>query len=188
MDLLIAALQGLWFIFPAMVPNSAAVLLGGGVPIDLGRRLKDGSRILGDGKTWAGLIGGIITGISVGLIQYGAAEILDPTGVWSFDPFPSGIYAIAALACGALMGDLFGSFIKRRLGMAQGAKLPILDMYNFVAGALLLTMVVQREWVVTRFVYGAGMVSLLTILIVVPLLHRGTNIIGYRLGKKKVPW
>lgn len=188
MDLLTAAIRGLWFILPAMVPNSAAVLIGGGVPIDLGRRLKNGSRILGDGKTWAGLTGGITVGISVGLLQHGIAGMLAPTGVWSFGPFPQSIYIIAALSCGALLGDLCGSFIKRRLGMEQGAKHPILDMYNFVAGALLLTAVVQWSWLVNTFVSGTGIVSLLTVLILVPVLHRGTNIIGYKIGKKKVPW
>jgi CDP-2,3-bis-(O-geranylgeranyl)-sn-glycerol synthase len=29
---------------------------------------------------------------------------------------------------------------------------------------------------------------LLAVLIITPVLHRGVNIIGYKLGLKKVPW
>ncbi|HUU07508.1 MAG TPA: CDP-archaeol synthase, partial [Thermoplasmata archaeon] len=46
-----AAFAGLWLMLPALIPNPAAVLVGGGTPMDLGRTWR-GRRVLGDGKTW----------------------------------------------------------------------------------------------------------------------------------------
>ncbi|MFD1527454.1 CDP-archaeol synthase, partial [Halolamina salina] len=40
--------DALWAMLPAYVPNNAAVLAGGGRPIDGGRTL-GGARLLGDG-------------------------------------------------------------------------------------------------------------------------------------------
>ena len=46
-----AILIVLWIMGPAYIANSVAVLTGGKYPIDQGRTLSDGKRILGDGKT-----------------------------------------------------------------------------------------------------------------------------------------
>ena len=56
----------LWIMMPAYLANTIAVITGGRFPIDQGSKLDDGNRILGDGKTWSGLIGGTIGGIIVG--------------------------------------------------------------------------------------------------------------------------
>ncbi len=45
--------RALWAMLPAYIPNNAAVLAGGGRPID-GGRTWGGRRVLGDGKTWRG--------------------------------------------------------------------------------------------------------------------------------------
>ena len=59
----------LWLYLPGYLANTAAMLGGKWIPdmagikprsIDGGRRLSDGHRILGDGKTWNGLAGAII--------------------------------------------------------------------------------------------------------------------------------
>ncbi|MFB6219607.1 MAG: CDP-archaeol synthase, partial [Halobacteriaceae archaeon] len=52
----------LWAMLPAYVPNNAAVLVGGGRPIDGGRTWR-GRRLLGDGKTWRGTAGGVAAGV-----------------------------------------------------------------------------------------------------------------------------
>src|SRR5665647_3184936 len=54
---------------PAYLPNSFAAVFGGGKPIDGGRTLKDGRRIIGDGKTYRGLFSGIFFGVLAGSIQ-----------------------------------------------------------------------------------------------------------------------
>ncbi|GAI48998.1 unnamed protein product, partial [marine sediment metagenome] len=55
----------LWFILPAYVANATPVVLGGGKPIDSGKKFTDGRPIFGAGKTWRGFVSGIATGTMV---------------------------------------------------------------------------------------------------------------------------
>ena len=64
-DPFLAPLVVLWLYIPGYLSNTAAMLGGKWIPeltgisvypIDAGRRLSDGNRILGDGKTWNGFI------------------------------------------------------------------------------------------------------------------------------------
>jgi CDP-2,3-bis-(O-geranylgeranyl)-sn-glycerol synthase len=188
MDVIVIALSGFWLMLPAFVPNSAAVLFGGGRPIDFGRTWR-GKRILGDGKTWTGLIGGISAGIAVGTVQMMLATFSgDKTGLWGFGSLPTAFGIVIALAVGSLLGDLAGASIKRRLGLQRGAKAPVLDQYNFIAGALIAVLLFFPSWFMSSFIDGASIIALLTVLIVTPILHRSVNIYGHRLGLKKEPW
>jgi CDP-2,3-bis-(O-geranylgeranyl)-sn-glycerol synthase len=77
--------------------------------IDCGRRLADNNRILGSSKTWRGVIGAVMfTSIGAVLLGYPAS-----TGV--------------LIAVYAVLGDVFSSYIKRRLGMAPSSMAPLLD-------------------------------------------------------------
>jgi CDP-2,3-bis-(O-geranylgeranyl)-sn-glycerol synthase len=189
MTALETALAGLWLMLPALIPNAAAVLLGGGPPMDFGRTWK-GKRILGDGKTWRGFFGGALTGVAIGLLQILAASRLEPhyQQIFGFGSWPGSLYAVLALGFGSMIGDSVGSFFKRRLGVERGAKAPVLDQYNFVIGAAVFVLIVRPGWFLDHYIKGNGLLGLLLLLIVVPLLHRGINIIGYKLGKKNVPW
>jgi CDP-2,3-bis-(O-geranylgeranyl)-sn-glycerol synthase len=89
---------------------------------------------------------------------------------------------------GALLGDLLGSFIKRRRGLGRGDKIAFLDIYDLIIGVFILLLVFQFNWFYETFLEGIRLIALLTVLILTPLLHRFTNIIGYKLGKKKEPW
>lgn len=67
-------LQGLYVFLPAYMANmspvfSAKLVPGWTTPIDGGRMHRDGRRVLGDGKTWRGLVGGgILAGITAVLL------------------------------------------------------------------------------------------------------------------------
>jgi len=187
MDYLTAALAGLLLFLPALIPNSAAVLFGGGTPVDFNRTWR-GKRLLGDGKTWRGLFGGVGTGILVGLVLIGLGSVLGSPAILDYGPFPESVGVVACLAAGSLLGDMVGAFIKRRLGMARGQKAPVLDQYDFMTGALLLTLLFFPSWVAATYWNGEAIVGLLALLIFVPLLHRTVNIVGYKMGKKKEPW
>jgi len=63
-------IQALWLVLPAYIANASALLVGGGTPIDFGKKWKDGNRILGDGKTWRGLISGAFVGMTGGFGLY----------------------------------------------------------------------------------------------------------------------
>ena len=80
------------------------------------------------------------------------------------------------MAFGALLGDLVGSFIKRRIGLQSGEPAPIMDQLDFVVGALILSLlVVKISW--EFFI----IVAVLTL-----ILHLGSNMIAYLLGIKDV--
>ena len=129
MDLLMLLL----LVLPAYLANASPVVLGGGAPIDFGRKLGDGRRIFGDGKTWRGLAGGITTGTLTGLLLANLAASA-PYSLYA----SAESYLIAAfiMSCGALFGDLAGSFIKRRTGMAPGRPYLLLDQLPFIVFAL----------------------------------------------------
>jgi CDP-2,3-bis-(O-geranylgeranyl)-sn-glycerol synthase len=182
-----AAFAGLWLMIPALVPNSAAVIFGGGRPIDFGRSWR-GRRILGDGKTWRGFVGGAGCGVLVGLLQVGAVELGSMPEAWSFGPWPSAVTVVVCLGLGSMLGDSMGSFVKRRFDVDRGIKAPGLDQYNFVVGAAILIIVFRYDWFQEHFIDDNAIWGLVALLIVVPLLHRGVNIVGYRLGRKEVPW
>ena len=55
---IIPLLSAFWIMLPAYLPNPVAAIFGGGTPIDLGKNFSDGKRVLGDGKTYRGLIFG----------------------------------------------------------------------------------------------------------------------------------
>jgi CDP-2,3-bis-(O-geranylgeranyl)-sn-glycerol synthase len=182
-----AALAGVWLMLPALIPNSAAVLFGGGRPMDLGKIWR-GKRVLGDGKTWRGFFGGSLAGVVFGIVQIGLADLFGTESSWGFGDWPWSLCVVLSLGFGAMIGDSLGSFVKRRLEIGRGDKAPVLDQYNFVAGAIVLVLIFQSGWFIDHYIEGNGIFGLALFLIVVPLLHRGVNIIGYKLGKKNVPW
>lgn len=176
---------------PAYIANSVAVLTGGRYPIDNGRTLSDGNRILGDGKTWSGLLGGTLGGIVFGLLlDSGDSRMAleNLTGekheqsLWGNNP----ILVFSLLSFGALFGDMTASFYKRRQNLQRGDKFAILDMYDFIFMSLLLCFMFQQNWLLSWILDGG--VPLFTILILTPFLHRGVNIIGYNIGVKNEPW
>ena len=170
-----------WAMLPAYVPNNAAVLAGGGRPID-GGRTWGGRRVLGDGKTWRGTAVGTLAGILLALGLNGLNGPLAAAVGVSLPTFP--LPAAIGLAFGAMVGDIAASFIKRRSGRQRGAAFPGLDQLDFVVGALLLAFVFATEWAVSTFTPGV----LVVILLITPLLHVGTNVIAFKIGAKDEPW
>jgi len=84
---------------------------------------------------------------------------------------------------GALLGDLSGAFIKRRLNIAPGGLLPIVDQIDFVTGALVLSLPLTLiSWT------GLSWQTAITVLLITPPIHLFTNFLAYRLKLKKHPW
>ncbi|HUL39430.1 MAG TPA: CDP-2,3-bis-(O-geranylgeranyl)-sn-glycerol synthase [Methanomassiliicoccales archaeon] len=187
MDALQSIAVGIWVFLPALVPNSAAVLFGGGAPIDKGRTWK-GKRVLGDGKTWRGLIGGVLSGVLVGYVQLLMTTPSDGGDYLGYGPMPQAAGIIVVLALGSLLGDMGGAFVKRRMGLARGEKATGLDQYDFVVGALILAAVIFPSWFLSIYVEGNGWMALIALIVIVPVIHRLVNVIGYRRGLKKEPW
>ena len=114
-------IQALWLVLPAYIANASALLVGGGTPIDFGKNWKDGKRVLGDGKTWRGLISGAFIGMTCGfglsvVAKYANMSEFSFLGLNDFLGFPLMILIIGSICFGALIGDIIKSFFKRRFG------------------------------------------------------------------------
>jgi CDP-2,3-bis-(O-geranylgeranyl)-sn-glycerol synthase len=165
---------------PAYVPNNAAVLTGGGRPIDGGRTWRS-KRLLGDGKTWRGAAVGTASGLALALaLNRSESRITALTGV----SLPSFGRSALTLPLGAISGDMAASFYKRRSGRDRGAPVPGLDQLDFVLGALSLTALLSPAWF--RRVFRPP--ELLAVALLTPLLHAGTNLLAYLLGLKDEPY
>jgi CDP-2,3-bis-(O-geranylgeranyl)-sn-glycerol synthase len=171
----------LWAMLPAYVPNNAAVLAGGGRPIDGGRTLGD-RRLLGDGKTWRGTIAGTAAGVALAALL----NALRPAASGALGIALPGFSPLAGLglALGAMLGDIGASLCKRRLGRERGAAVPGLDQLDFVVGALLLALVLAPSWTLATFTLP----RIGVVLVATPLLHVSTNAGAYALGLKSEPW
>ena len=171
----------IWLLLPSYTPNNFAVVFGGGTPIDMGRKFRDGRRIFGDGKTVRGFFSGVLGGLLTGVIQYGVENVFG-FSVFSTLPFFSFLLLCLLLSFGALTGDLFGSFVKRRAGFERGRSFPVLDQLGFLLFAFLFASIHPAFGTL----YTPDVI--LTGIIITPVLHVVTNIIAYKLGLKEVPW
>ena len=171
------------FILPAYLANSSALYLDPArhgrksAPIDGGRNFWDGRRIFGDGKTWDGLFGGVATGLLAGAIIGFLG--LAPLGL----DFDTWLLSALFLALGTHAGDLLGSFIKRRLDVGRGGKLPVFDQLGFAILGLLFA-----SFVVPDLGYRIGVEGFLFLLVLTYLVHIFFNWFAYRIGLKDVPW
>ena len=158
-------LLAVYIAIPAYVANGLAAVFKGGPPVDCGWRFTDGERIFGANKTLRGFVFGLVCGFLATLAE---ALLLD-TRVLLLGAFAS---------LGALLGDLLGAFIKRRLHLEPGAPFPLLDQLDFVFGALLLSYPLHQ----------AGLGTILILVVFTPPIHLLANFIAYRLGVKKNWW
>ncbi len=176
-----ALIIAFWLMLPAYIPNNCAAIFGGGVPLDLGQTFQDGRRTLGDGKTFRGTVAGTVCGLLAGLLL----NLIAPTlGLPTFGTGIEQLPVLLGLSLGAMLGDIAAAFFKRRLGLKRGAPLFVIDQLDFVIGSWLFTMLLAPHWFWQNFTP----LIILVVLIITPILHRLTNIIGYRIGAKREPW
>jgi CDP-2,3-bis-(O-geranylgeranyl)-sn-glycerol synthase len=167
MDVILLIVEALKFVFPAYCANAAPVLAGGGPKMDFGKNFYDGKRIFGNNKTFRGFFFGWGIGIGVGLVE-GA--------VFGFQNF-SVLFSLL-IPLGALLGDLAGAFMKRRLDIAPGGLLPIVDQVDFVIGAIVFSIpLAMISWEVA-----------VVVLLITPPIHLSTNFLAYKMKLKSNPW
>lgn len=178
--------RSIWFILPAYVANPMAVLGHGSKPMDFNKLFIDGHRLFGKGKTWAGFFVGAASGTAFGLIQ-NVIALLVPNAVFPVfsENILDAVLIVTLLSVGAMTGDLIGSFIKRRFNISSGAEVIGMDQYPFLLISLLFVYIWSNYFFMHYFF---NLIALLTLLIFTPLIHRLVNIVGYKIGKKEVPW
>lgn len=129
-------------------------------PLDLGHAWRDGRPILGQNKTWRGLIAATMV---TGLMAY-------PFGLsWSQG---------AVVGLMAMLGDSLASFIKRRRGLPPGSKATGLDQ---VPEALLPLLYL-------RGIYGLSVETIVLLLIAFIALDRALSLVLFRLHIRERPY
>jgi len=157
---------------PLYLCNGLALVFGGKTAIDFGKRFFDGRRVLGQGKTFKGSLAGIFFGfLGVAILSVLFPQTETVLGV-------SYLYYGTLLAVGAILGDFFGSFLKRRFNVQRGKSIFLLDQLDFVLGGFAV----------------AGLLMLPTALELVFLLaftmiwHVIGNWLAFSTRIKRVPW
>lgn len=169
----------LYFFLPAYVANMSPVLVHGhfeslAVPIDAGRTWR-GKRILGDHKTWRGILSGVVAGVLVYELQrlaY-AAGWLESSALLDYGAHP--VMPGVLMGLGTGVGDAVKSFFKRRVGIAPGGSWLVFDQIDFFIGAY-------------AFVTPVVIPPLAAAVACVPVVVAGSiavTAIGYGLGLKE---
>jgi CDP-2,3-bis-(O-geranylgeranyl)-sn-glycerol synthase len=171
MSVVLLIAKALEFIFPAYCANAVPVLAGGGPKMDFGKNFVDGKRIFGNNKTFRGFFFGWAIGLMVGLAD------------WAVFGFPIVLAVLTPL--GALLGDLTGAFIKRRLDIAPGGLLPVVDQIDFVVGAIVFSL--PFLFLMNGALWVNWQIALIA-LIITPPIHLLTNYGAYKLKLKRHPW
>ncbi|MBX3639375.1 MAG: CDP-archaeol synthase [Nitrosomonas sp.] len=153
-------------LFLILVANGSPILLRYfmrdtfSYPMDCGYCFVDNKRLLGNAKTWRGLMGSLlITSLSALMIGYDLE-----TGL--------------LVASGAMGGDILSSFLKRRLGIHSSARAPLLDQIpESLVPALLLMQTFQLS-----------VAAVATLVLVFFLLDVTLSRLLYQLGIRKKPY
>ncbi len=133
--------------------------------------------LLGDHKTWRGLVFGVIAGIILAYIQFVLQEyefffnlgFIDYTNWFSIG---------FLLGAGALIGDIIKSFFKRKVGIKPGGKFIPWDQLDYSIGSLLFV----------SLMFAPTLQIVVTVLILNFVLHIITNHIGYYLKLNDDKW
>jgi CDP-2,3-bis-(O-geranylgeranyl)-sn-glycerol synthase len=163
---LFRVLQLVYFMLPAYAANMAPPFLkfwtGWNPPLSV--------RALGAHKTVLGVAAGLAAAILIAGIQ---ARVAWNASLIVYDAFTG-----ARFGLGAMGGDSAKSFVKRRLGIAPGARWIPFDQLDFAVGALLLT------WSSASLTWlDAGAILVLT-----AIGHVVVDHLAYWLGLRDTRW
>jgi CDP-2,3-bis-(O-geranylgeranyl)-sn-glycerol synthase len=151
-------------------------------PLDGGRTL-GGRRLLGDNKTWRGALcmtaGVVLATVLLWRWDWWRAQL--PGAVRDASPVLVGLL----MGAGTVIGELPNSFLKRRLGIAPGARrrtpggvaLAVLDQGDLVLGIWVALLPI---WVMPVWLAAIAFAA-------VAAIHLVINVIGYAIGARAAP-
>ncbi|OIO44367.1 MAG: hypothetical protein AUJ41_03165 [Candidatus Pacebacteria bacterium CG1_02_43_31] len=184
MDFINIAIVGLYFYSPVALANIGANL-GKFVPffknikkpIDFGKKI-NGIRIVGDHKNFGGFIFGVLFGTFWSVIKTVYSDpfmikylLLDESNLKLIF-----LYFIMSIA--ALCGDLIKSVLKRMLNRpAHSAWIPFDEIDHSLASMLLAKLFFPIPWIIIISTIFLG-----------AILHLVSNVLGYLLKIKSVPY
>ena len=205
----------LLFIVPAYLSNAGMVIVGKGKPVDGGKKCRDGRRILGDHKTWNGLIKGpLYIGIPISIVLFlifillwDLIKIVPDAGIslgiyrlyneivyyqyyFIGGSLPIGpiVLLLRIILCsyGAGIGDLLGSFLKRRFNIESGEPFWVIDSLDFAGIAIILATI--PSFFMPNIYFAPDIFIVTFLLILTPSVSIIANTIAYMIGLKDVPW
>jgi CDP-2,3-bis-(O-geranylgeranyl)-sn-glycerol synthase len=163
----------MWFFLPAGIANMAPIfakqlpgLRHWNTPIDFGASV-NGHRVLGNNKTWRGIVCGTIVAVIAGFLQQ----------QFVISDYTPSLVAAGLLGFGALFGDALKSFFKRQLGHSDGDSWFPFDQTDYIIGGLLCV----------SLVVDVTLEQVLAILISYFVFHIFISYIGYKLKLKDRP-
>jgi hypothetical protein len=149
----------------------------------LKRPLDGGTNVFGDNKTWRGALamsgGTLAATLALTRLEWFRAKL--PAELRDASPAAYG----ALLGAGVVLGELPNSFLKRRLGIAPGARrssaagiaLAVFDQGDFVPGSR-FTLAPLWRMSASETVGAFAVVS---------AVHSAVNVIGYVIGARSSP-
>jgi len=165
---------------PAYFANMAPVICKRlkilSIPVDFDERF-EGQPILGKHKTYRGLFFGLLFAMVIAFVQFLLSRIdfFNKLGILDYSRW----YLIGfLLGAGALVGDLAGSFVKRRLNIKSGKPFIPLDQMDYSIGAVIFISFVKVLEIKTIFI----------IIILSFILHILVTRIAFYLKIRKEKW
>lgn len=176
----------LWFFLPAGIANMMPIFAARwpfikmyNTPIDCHRSFR-GKRLLGDHKTWRGLIVGIIFATLVLWLQQLLVRYVPFVADWTrqVDYRDLPVLVLGPLfGLGALAGDAIESFFKRQRGIRPGNGWFPWDQTDYIIGGAIATM---------PFVQ-LSILQYIELLLLWLIVHVVASYIGYLVGVKDKP-
>ncbi|MDD3170195.1 MAG: CDP-archaeol synthase, partial [Candidatus Pacebacteria bacterium] len=150
-------------------------------PVDRGMKLND-IPVLGDHKTWRGIVSEIIIctllmPAFIWIHSFLGLNHYETIGFYAYNQI-NGFLLGFLLSIGIIFGDLAFAFIKRRLKLKPGAKFVPFDQTNYVIGS----------FVVLQPLLHLDLKFWLWLLALTFFIHLVFNRIGYNLGLHNAKW
>ena len=130
----------IYFLLPAAAANIMPVIVKNSFkfldyPIDFKKKLFDKKRILGDHKTFRGLIFAIIVAVIISIIQRLLYKnyLFNAISLINYEEINILIFGILT-GIAVMFGDSLGSFVKRRMNVKPGETLPLIDQIGSAIG------------------------------------------------------
>lgn len=169
-------LSTLWLFFPAFVANAIPVIAAHVPGLRHWNALVHPG-LFGTHKTWRGIVSGIVIAMIVAATQAALHIVPLPEGVEELHAtLQHALLTGFLLGAGALGGDLFKSFCKRRTGLCAGESWPIIDGIDYVLGAIVLL----------APLYVPSLPSFIVLILISPVASLLANSFSYAVGWKKV--
>ena len=177
---MIFLLSCFYFMLPAYFANMAPVIVKKinflKIPIDFNKKINN-KPILGENKTFRGLVFGVLFAIIIAYMQFIAYNnnfLYD----FALTDYSNWLLLGFLMGFGAIFGDLVKSLIKRRLNYEPGKRFIPFDQTDFVIGAII-------------FVFPLVKLSIDKIMIIIILsfiLHIIVNHLAFYTGVRKEKW